>query len=394
MSESDHDAFKRPDLKLDGVPVAAPAPLAPAPAAPRPSRGPSRRPSTRLLVAGLGLVVLAVAVPVALTQDDSDDTAGATPTASADAAPITPPGEVFRAQVVNAYGAIGGVTNIYLTREIRRWRAGGSNAAARTALTAILPVVQRARALVDAVPPFEPAPTSLADYQASLVVYGQAVRLGLAATRLPDGGVQEQLRTQTLRLQNLGDRVFDQGTRDLDGFLTQQPVNDALIVQPPAEVPDFTNSGLLARAPLVPAPRSVVELEPPTGANQQAVTSWVAQVATADVPSAADVAAALNGTSATALGTIANRLSAAALRIRSFDDPASGRKDSTRVQLSLFVAAEAARAAEAAALVPAGTSKDELLVVSRTLAAQSDALWDSRLGPRDTGFPADLLTAK
>lgn len=392
-----HEDFRRPEIKLDGEPVLAPAsgPAEPAPVTdPHPSvPGRAGKPSRRraALIGGLALLVAAaVAVPLALTRD-GDGTPEPAATSAASEMPLA--GEQFRTRAVQAFSSVGGVLNIFFQRELRAFREGTSTSAqASKAFTNIRGAVQRTRAELASLEPFEPAPAALVDYRAAATLYLQAIDVALVATRLPSTALQGELRVQAVRLQVLGDRLFDQGGNDLTGFIPEFRPNINVIIQPPAEIPDFTIRDLLPGAPLVPAPESVVPLEPPTGGSRQAVSSWVEQVEALDIPTAQRLAEAIEGTDGPALGALANKLTAAALAVRALDAPASGREDSTRIQLALFVQAEAARTTEAAVALPPGQARARLLLIARTLAVQGDVMWDPRLGPRDTGFSQGLLT--
>lgn len=390
-----HDGFRpADDAPRPQVRLAAPVELSlEQPAAPVPPRPPMSTRTQRLLVAGLAVVVVLVAVPVLLTRGSDSKPVDAAPSPSAPAALDTAAADAFRDRMRQEFSGIGGVTNVYLVSQLTGWKDGTlTTSQAKAAMLSVLPAVTRARVALAAIASFDAAPESIKDYQGALTTYAQALRLGLAGTALPDGPLQRQLRLQALRLQALGDRMFDQGGRDLDGFLAKDPDVSAVTFQPAPEIPDFTNRGLLAGAPLVVAPRLVVTGVNPEGQNRQADESWIAAVNAAGIPTAQEVAAAINAVDGPVLGALANKLQAVTLAVRALDDPSSGRADATRVQLSLLIDAEAARAAEAAAQAT-GPAKEQLLVVARTLAALSDERWDPRLTPRDTGYPRALITA-
>ena len=79
---------------------------------------------------------------------------------------------------------------------------------------------------------------------------------------------------------------------------------------------------------------------------------------------------------------------AAADQLYTAPDPRDERRVSTRVQLGLLVDAEAARAAQAATLLPQGVQRASLRTSAQRLALLGDRLWDPRLGVRDSGLPA------
>jgi hypothetical protein len=121
------------------------------------------------------------------------------------------------------------------------------------------------------------------------------------------------------------------------------------------------------------------------------VSAWSAAVRATPVPSAADLAAAIDAGDADALRTLARRYVAAAEQLRTTPDPRGQREKSAVTRLALLVAADSARAAQASTLLE-GDGGQALRDVGRRLALVADRLWPSDLGPRRTGFDPGMLT--
>lgn len=240
--------------------------------------------------------------------------------------------------------------------------------------------------------PFATAPRALDDYRQAVTLYLQAGRLALAATGLPNGPLHDQLGLGYARLQNLADRVFDQANVELAPYLPPAVVVDGLVLQKPAEVPDWASLELAAGPPLDSTPTTTSVRKYIKKRPQQSIGSWTAAVEAVKVPGATDLAQAVLQGSTTTLRGLSDAFVAASNAVYRTADPQGERVVSTRVQLSLLADSEAARAAEAATLAPAAV-RAQLSTIAQTMALVGDALWDTRLGARDTGFSRQLLTS-
>jgi hypothetical protein len=105
------------------------------------------------------------------------------------------------------------------------------------------------------------------------------------------------------------------------------------------------------------------------------------------------VAAAIDHGAEAELRDLSRRLVAAAEALRRRPDPVADREGGVIVRLGLLVDADAARAAQAARVLPAGVERDNLTLVAERLALVSDGLWAADLPPRRSGFSLSILDA-
>ncbi len=112
------------------------------------------------------------------------------------------------------------------------------------------------------------------------------------------------------------------------------------------------------------------------------------------MPTAAEERRLIDSGRVDGLRTGADQLQAAVDLLDRTSDPYQQRAASTQTRLSLLVAGEALRAAEASRLaVGAPTANSPLLATAQVLALIGDDMWDSQLlGPRQVGFPTNLLS--
>lgn len=217
--------------------------------------------------------------------------------------------------------------------------------------------VSAARSALADVGPLPSAPLASAGYDASAALYGSAIGVSTAALDVPEGPVRDQVVLLAQRLRLLADRVFDRGRGAVALVVEPEPL-PGVELRLPEEVPNWPAEQLAVGPPLdAPAPEPEEtfpqrEEERPT----QPRADWVAAVAAAGAPSLDEVRAAVATGDASALADVARRSEAAAVSLRSVPDPASegGREESARVRLGFLVRADAARAAQAATLVPTG----------------------------------------
>jgi hypothetical protein len=122
------------------------------------------------------------------------------------------------------------------------------------------------------------------------------------------------------------------------------------------------------------------------------MSGWVRAVHKLDIPSASDLASAINSPDNTRLQQLANRFTVAANSLDKVADPKGQRAESTTVRLGMLIDAESARVAQAATLVTDPAQAGRLSDVARRLALIGDGFWPAALGPRHSGFNANLLT--
>jgi hypothetical protein len=238
---------------------------------------------------------------------------------------------------------------------------------------------------------FPSAPEALANYLAAADLYVASGRITAQAEVVPVGPPQTQAALVVRRLRLLGDRVFDQATEALRPYLPDATTSPMSLTGL-AEVPDWAKIGLGAGPPLAAAavesgvsPASKVG-EAPTG-----FTAWAATVRLAGIPAPDAEARAIEHGSIAGLDSVAGQFTAAANELAVTPTPGADHLAAVRLQLGLLIQAEATRVAQLSEL--AGPGGEGLRSIARTLAALGDTMWDTRLGPRSTGYPAALLTA-
>jgi hypothetical protein len=178
-------------------------------------------------------------------------------------------------------------------------------------------------------------------------LYVQAVAAHREALAAADPATAEQWDRLGRRLRILGDRAFDRARER-----TAPPLEDSegIELHLPAEVPDFDRLELAVGPPLEPADAEVDALpreRAPSRASQPEA-DWLESVRALDVPSADDVEAA-EGNAGTLAG-LARQLVAAAEALRDEPVPEGDRGRADRVAVAWLVLADAARAAQLAAL--------------------------------------------
>ena len=165
-----------------------------------------------------------------------------------------------------------------------------------------------------------------------------------------DGGAAVQYDRLGRRLRILGDRIFDRARER-----TSTPVDpgpDVRLVRP-AEVPDWERLELAAGPPLEPTDRNRPDDAPLAREDRRATqpaAAWRARVGRLDVPGAPDVRRVADDPAA--LAALARQLVQAAEALRDEPVPDGDRGRADRLALGWLVRADAARAAQLAALAP------------------------------------------
>lgn len=216
--------------------------------------------------------------------------------------------------------------------------------------------------------PLPATPEALELYRASVALTVLSVQAHAAALALT-GDLAAQVDVLGQRLRLLADRVFDRGYAVVEVMLPGPHLfgdqSGDVDLRLPEDVPRWPAEGLAPGPPLdVGAPAPPEGSAPPLREARRPVqgrSGWVATIGAVGPPSVGDVRAAVGEGDAGPLADLSRRLVVAAELLRAAPDPDApgGREESARVRLGLLVLADAARAAQAAAL-SGGAGADEL----------------------------------
>ena len=248
-----------------------------------------------------------------------------------------------------------------------------------------------ARNDVEKIAPYAKAPSAIQLFKAGAQLYIEFARVYRAAVVAPPGDVRTQLDVLARRVRELGDRVYDRGSAAMAPFVHDDPLKD-VDVRLPEEVPQWTAEGMAAGPPLDDPPPPAAASPPLRAASrpEQAASAWTAAVHAVEIPPPPTVAAAIDAGDGDTLRDLARKLVDAAERLRATPDPRRQREKSAVTRLSLLIAADGARAAQASALV-GGDAAGALHDVARRLSLIGDSLWPRDLGARTSGFDPALL---
>lgn len=308
------------------------------------------------------VIGVAVAIPVAilialgaagLLGGDDDDGTATSPTTSPSTTAPAAVDEAWDELVADTFQPLAGVLPNY-ARTVDEWSNGDRTDAELTAtLDEVEPVVQQVAARAAVMPPHRRDELAGVLARDAADLYVQAVSAHRQAASAGDEAVSRQWDRLGRRLRILGDRTFDRA-RDR----TRPPVDagDGVDLRLPAEVPDFDRLELAVGPPLEPTDTDVVDAAPRLREEErpsQPAEAWAAAVRDLDAPTADDVAGASDDPEAA--GAVARRLvdAAEALRAEAVPDGDRGRAD--RLALGWLVLADAARAAQLAALSGEGS---------------------------------------
>jgi hypothetical protein len=262
-------------------------------------------------------------------------------------------------------------------------------------LRRIAPEFVKARAAVAAVPPLKEATTARDLFAASARLYVEYSQVYLGAVEPGAEGLKDQADLSARRLRVLGDRIYDRARHQVDPSRDEPPVGD-VEVRLAEEVPDWAAEGLAAGPPLADPPPPPPAEPPARQASRptQSEKKWLSQVRGAGIPSAARLGDASRAGDAAALRSLADRFSVVSVALKKVPDPPQGRDRAAVVRLRLLVYGEAARVAQAAAVVVESPAAGRRWAESaRRLAVIADGLADPDLAGRTSGFPASLLDA-
>jgi len=269
---------------------------------------------------------------------------GATPPASAAA----PAPSVQQQQAGQAWyqGVIGDLTPLQSSlisglQAASKWQSRQEAAGtARGVMTTDGSALALALGSVEHLAPLAGYPDALANFISGLHLYVEAFALEAAATELPGGRLVAQLQQSFLRVRELGDVVFDQGTAQLAPLLGSTLAGPDVVAA--SHVPDWVALHLAPKPPLESS-WSGTRAQP---SASQSLAKWRKAVDRVAAPSDAVVRRTLARSSATGLAQLARMLQVAEVHLSSVPAP-RGSQASALFRLGLLVDAEAALAAEA-----------------------------------------------
>jgi hypothetical protein len=259
-------------------------------------------------------------------------------------------------------------------------------------LNLLLPEAVRARQAVAGIPVLKEAPRARDLFRDSVGLYIDVARVYLAAVDPAAEPVREQLDLVAHRLRVLADRIYDQG-RTLVDPAGQSLSDENVDVRRAPEVPDWEAEGLAAGPPLAEAPPPPAEVPSQREAQrpEEPEKKWLARLRKAELPSGADLAAAIKAGDGKRLGDLAETYLATVAALRVAPDPEGGRVRAAVVALSFLVEAESARVAQAATVLSAGPARDRLSTVARRLALIGENVLEPDLRGTPSGFDPSLL---
>lgn len=262
-----------------------------------------------------------------------------------------------------------------MSQYVQQWQAGSlSTSGFVVQLERTAQLLDRTEAAAGRMPPYPGAPAVDAMYRDAAQLYVASNQVLVAATGVAPGTLRDQLVLMSERVRELGDRTFDQGRVLTAAGLLPAGLPAGSKVELPAEVPDWVAEGLEAGPPLAPPPPAAAAFPPlrqgvrPTEAR----STWVQAVTALGAGRLVELSA-----DAAQLEAQAADLEKETAAIQAMPDPAvvHGREASDRLRLSLLTEAEACRAAQAAAVVPAGAqlraAATALLATARTIRVPS-----------------------
>ncbi len=188
-------------------------------------------------------------------------------------------------------------------------------------------------------------------YRSSLELGPAWVDVTRAAVAARAGPTADQLYLSGRRLRELADRVFDRGHLLLEPLIGPRATPGVEIVRPPA-IPDWVVEGLAPGPPIAdPSPTPTDRPLPQGAGNTQRRATWISGLfGVLEPPRPADLTAAAARGDTVQLIELADRLDAAAFKMRGVPDPLD-RETGTRADpqtrvlaaLRFLIDAEAAR---------------------------------------------------
>jgi hypothetical protein len=335
-------------------------------------------------IAGGVLAAVALAGGISVALDDS----------SSDAGVKQSPGDKWKDGIVADFSTMSQSALSYL-RTMNDWKVKKAKnaeveAAANLALGQFLDTRDR---LVDRTA-FEQAPRALADYRDSVQLYIVHARLAKLGVQVPDEDLNRQIQLIMGRLRYVADRLYDLGGDEMAPYTFQNNDVEGFEYARTVDVPSFAGTDLAPGPPLTQArPGGGATREYQKVRPEEPFDTWKAAVEGAKIPSPAEEAKAIRSGSQDELDHLSDQLTAASDALHNAPDPMDERELSTRVQLGLLVQAEAMRTAQVSRLV-ADKLRPEATEITQVLMLVGNGMWDPRLAPRETDYPATLLTIR
>jgi hypothetical protein len=344
-------------------------------------------------------VAVAIAVPVAVTAllivvaNAGDDDGNGAPTTTT----LPPPSEEATAwlqRLDDAFRPVADQENGLpkLATTAQEWMAGTAPPD-RLAADAIRigPEFVKARDAVEALPELTEAPIAREWFAASARIFPELAHVYLAAAEPGAEALKEQADLMARRLRVLGDRIYDRARHQVDP--REEPSTPDVEVRFAEEAPDWEAEGL-APGPPLDDPPPPPPAQPPQRQEKRPTQSekkWLQQVRKAGAPTAAQLGDAIRAGEPNALRALAERFSDVSVALKKVADPPKGRDRAAIVRLRLLVYGEAARVAQAAAVVGPPPAALRLADSARRLAVVADELEDPDLSGPKSGFPPALL---
>jgi len=242
---------------------------------------------------------------------------------------------------------------------------------------------------------FEQAPRALADYRDSVELYIVHARLAKLGVLVKDNDdLNRQIQLIMGRLRYVADRLYDLGSDEMAPYTFQDKEVSGFEYARTVDVPSFAGTDLAAGPPLSQAqPAGGATREYQDVRPEEPFPTFKAAVEAAKIPSIAEETKAIKNATPAELDKLSTQLTAASDHLHASPDPMDERVLSTRIQLGLLVQAEAMRTAQVNKLV-SDKLRPEATEITQVLMLLGNGMWDARLGARDPGYPATLLTIR
>ena len=362
---------------------------------------PSSNQGLKVAAAVVGPLLVAIGL-IALVAANHDSSSG--PSASSSSTTtvtVSKASKDFQTKVDDAFKPLGDSVKVFLPKA-NDFEAGKvAPADFKGAVDAALPEFVKARDAVAKLEKYKPDPAVNRYFVEAADLYVETARIyGVAADPAADA-LRAQINIAARRVRTLGDRIYDRGRVVLDPTFYGASSQDVEL-RPPTEVPDWTAEGTAAGPPLADPPGPPAASPPVREATcgtgvrapcrrEESTSRWVSRVKKAGFPQPPDVARAIDELNAAPLGQLAATYETKVRTLREGPDPKKDRERAAVVGLGLLSDGEAARLAQAAALLPAGEARTRLQAVARRALVVGDDLLQPGLGFKLSGQPRSLL---
>ena len=347
-------------------------------------------------------LVVAVALIALVAANHGGDGSSSTSSSSTTTATASKAATAFQTKADDAFKPLGDAIKVFLPKA-NDFEAGKVPPADfKAAVDTALPEFVKARDAVAKLERYKPNPAVNTYFVDAADFYIETARIyGVAADPAADS-LRAQLNVAARRVRTLGDRIYDRGRAVLDPTFYGASSQDVEL-RPPTEVPDWVAEGLAAGPPLAPAPGPPAASPPIREATcgtgvpepcrkEESGGAWASRVKKAGFPQPPDVARAVEGLTADTLGRLAAEFEDKTRTLRAAPDPKKDRERAAVVGLGLLSDGEAARLAQAAAVLPAGDARTRLQTVARRVLVVGDDLLEAKLGFKKSGLPRTLLS--